>query len=306
MAESSKNVIDPGIISRVHQIDLRARMVVEGYVSGLHKSPYKGFSVEFAEHREYVAGDDLRYLDWKVFGKSDRYYIKQYEEETNLVCHLIVDVSESMNFGTVDWTKQDYALTVAAALSYLIIRQHDAVGLALFDDKIRTTLRAGGHRGQLQRIFGVLEDVKSGGDTAVGKVLARVAERVRRRGLVIVISDLVGDVNDVLAGLRRIRSRGHDVIVFHMLDPAELTFPFERMTMFEGLEGHPDLLADPKSLRAAYLEAVSTFRAKLRTGCMAERIDLVDMDTRTPLDVALSSYLAKRAAQARAGGGTAR
>ena len=287
MAEPNKNVVDPGIISRVHQIDLRARMVVEGYVSGLHKSPYKGFSVEFAEHREYVAGDDLRYLDWKVFGKTDRHYIKQYEEETNLVCHLIVDISESMNFGTVEWTKQQYALTVAAALGYLVVRQHDAVGMVLFDDDVRTTLRPGGHRGQLQRLFSILEEAKTGGETAVGKVLARVAERVRRRGLVVLISDLVGDVDDVLAGLRRIRSRGHDVVVFHVLDPAELTFPFERMTMFEGLEQHPDLLADPKSLRAGYLAAVEEFRSKLRTGCLAERIDLVDMDTNTPLDVAL-------------------
>jgi uncharacterized protein (DUF58 family) len=305
MAEPTKNSIDPSIISRVHQIDLRARMVVEGYVSGLHKSPYKGFSVEFAEHREYVAGDDLRYLDWKVFGKTDRHYIKQYEEETNLVCHLVVDVSESMDFGTEEWTKQQYALTVAAALGYLVIRQHDAVGLVLYDDDVRATLRPGGHRGQLQRLFAILEEAKTGGETAVGKVLARVAERVRRRGLVVLISDLVGDVNDVLSGLRRIRSRGHDVVVFHVLDPAELTFPFERMTMFDGLEGHSELLADPKSLRAGYLEALETFRSKLRTGCLAERIDLVEMNTRTPLDVALSSYLAKRAAQSRAGRGSA-
>ncbi len=172
MPDESKNVIDPGIISRVAQIDLRARMVVEGYVSGLHRSPYKGFSVEFAEHREYVPGDDLRYLDWKVFGKSDRYYIKQYEEETNLVCHLIVDVSESMDFGTVEYTKHQYAVTVAAAIAYLVVKQHDAVGLILFDDDVRKALQPGGHRGQLARVFTLLEEAGAGGDTAIGAVLA--------------------------------------------------------------------------------------------------------------------------------------
>lgn len=302
MAEPSRNVIDPGIISRVAQIDLRARLVVEGYVSGLHRSPYKGFSVEFAEHREYVPGDDLRYLDWKVFGKSDRYYIKQYEEETNLVCHLVLDVSESMDFTTAEITKHQYALTVTAALAYLVVKQHDAVGLVLFDDAVRQTLQPGSHKGQLRRAFTLLEEAAPGGETSVGKVLARVAERVRRRGLVVLVSDLLGDVDEVLNGLRRIRSRGHDVIVFHVLDPSERTFPFERMTMFEGLEQHPDLLADPKSLRAGYLNALEEYMAKLRAGCLAERIDLVEMDTSTPLDVALSSYLAKRAAQARAGG----
>ncbi len=303
MPEPQQSVLDPGIINRVARIDLRARMVVEGYASGLHRSPYKGFSVEFAEHREYVPGDDLRYLDWKVFGKSDRYYIKQYEEETNLVCHLLVDVSGSMDFTTSEVTKHQYALTVGAALAYLVVKQHDAVGLVLFDDDVRSTLKPGGHRGQLRRVFTLLEEAAPSGDTAVGKVLARVADRVRRRGLVILISDLMGDVDEILAGLRRIRSRGHDVIVFHVLDPAERTFPFERMTLFEGLENHADLLADPKSLRTAYLAALEQFMAKLRAGCLAERIDLVEMETSTPLDVALSSYLAKRAAQARAGRG---
>ena len=302
MADETRNAIDPAIISGVAQIHLRARMVVEGYVSGLHESPYKGFSVEFAEHREYVPGDDLRYLDWKVFGKSDRYYIKQYEEETNLVCHLVVDVSESMDFGTVAHTKHQYATTIAAAIAYLVVKQHDSVGLVLFDDDVRASLQPGSHQGQLRRAFSLLEETGAGGDTAIGKVLARVSERVRRRGLVIVVSDLVGDADEILNGLRRLRSRGHDVVVFHVLDPAELEFPFERMTLFEGLEHHPDLLADPKSLRKAYLEAVAAFRARLRAGCLAERIDLVDMSTRTPLDVALSSYLAHRAARARAGG----
>jgi len=295
VADRPTSPIDPEIISRVHKIDLRARLVVEGYVSGLHKSPYKGFSVEFAEHREYVPGDDLRYLDWKVFGKSDRYYVKQYEEETNLVCQALLDVSESMDFSTGDVLKKDYALTLAAAISYLVIKQHDAVGMVTFDDAVREVLQPGSSEGQLRRVFTLLEECETGGETSIGKVLAGVAERVRKRGLVVLISDLVGPVDEVLAGLRRLRSRGHDIIVMHVLDPAELTFPFERLTLFEGLEAYPDLLADPKALREAYMSGVDECMRKLRAGCLAERIDLVEMNTETPLDIALSSYLAKRA-----------
>ena len=299
MTDTSNNSLDAGIISRVSKIDLRARMVVEGYVSGLHKSPFKGFSVEFAEHREYVPGDDLRYLDWKVFGKSDRYYVKRYEEETNLVCSLILDVSESMDFGTGDWTKAQYANTIAAALAYLVIKQHDSVRLVTFDEDVRDSVPPGSHEGHLRKIFRLIENGGSAGKTNIGRVLRRAAEKVRRRGLVVVISDLVGDVDEVLSGLRMLRSRSHDVIVFHVLDPAEIEFPFDDMTLFEGLEGHPDLLADPKSLRQAYLEHVAEFRRKLRAGGLAHRIDVVEMNTNTPLDVALNSYLARRAAMRR-------
>src|SRR5262245_1744671 len=179
MPEAVKSPIDPKIISKVAKLDLRARLVVEGYVSGVHESPYKGFSVEFAEHREYAPGDDLRYLDWKVFGKSDRYYIKQYEEETNLLCHLVLDTSESMDFGTVDPAqggvrKFDYAMTIAASLAYLIVGQHDAAGLATFDDKVRTVLPAGSHAGHLRRIFEILEKTQPGGKTSLGAVLTQV------------------------------------------------------------------------------------------------------------------------------------
>jgi uncharacterized protein (DUF58 family) len=299
MPEAVKSPIDPKIISKVAKLDLRARLIVEGYVAGVHKSPYKGFSVEFAEHREYAPGDDLRYVDWKVFGKTDRYYIKQYEEETNLICHLVVDTSESMDFGTEGIRKFDYALTVAAALAYLIVGQHDASGLTTFDDKIRTVLAPGSHGKHLQRLFTILEKAKPGGKTAIGAVLTQVADKLRKRGLVVVISDLVGDVEDVLRGLRRIRSHRHDVVVFHVLDPAECEFPFDQMTLFEGLEEFPDLLADPKALRKTYLDHLADFRQRLRAGCVAERIDVVEMNTRTPLDVALTTYLAHRAARRR-------
>lgn len=299
MPEAVKSPIDPKIISRVAKLDLRARLVVEGYVSGVHKSPYKGFSVEFAEHREYTPGDDLRYLDWKVFGKTDRYYIKQYEEETNLVCHLVLDTSQSMDFGTEGVLKSDYAKTIAAALAYLIVGQHDAAGLTTFDEKIRSVLPPGSHGGHLRRLFELLEKGQPGGRTSLGAVLTQISEKLRKRGLVIVISDLVGDVEDILRGLRRLRSHRHDVVVFQVLDPSEIEFPFDQMTLFEGLEEFPDLLADPKALRQTYMEHLTAFRHRLRTGCLAERIDVVEMSTRTPLDVALTSYLAHRAARRR-------
>ncbi|MCE9634293.1 MAG: DUF58 domain-containing protein [Planctomycetes bacterium] len=295
-----KGTIDPSIIGRIAKLELRARLVVEGYVSGLHRSPYRGFSVEFAEHREYAPGDDLRYLDWKVFGKSDRYYVKRYEEETNLLCHLVLDISESMDFGTEGVRKFDYAATIAASLAHLVVEQSDAAGLVLFDDEVRAVLPPGNSAAHLRHIFDVIEKAKPKGKTELGTVLVRVSEQLRKRGLVVVISDLVGDVEEVLRGLRQLRSRKHDVIVLQVLDPAEIEFPFEQMTMFEGLEGIPEFLADPKSLRASYLARLETFRSRLRAGCLAERIDVVEMSTRTPLDVALTSYLSRRAATERA------
>lgn len=296
MAGAPRGVIDPAIISRVAKLDLRARLVVEGFVSGMHRSPYRGFSVEFAEHREYAPGDDLRYLDWKVFGKSDRFYVKRYEEETNLLCHIVLDISESMDFGTEGVRKFDYAATVAASLAYLVVEQNDAAGLVLFDDQVRSLLPPGNSALHLQRVFRTIESAQPKGRTDVGRALVRIADEVRKRGLVVLVSDLVGDVEATLRGLRQLRSRRHDVIVLQVLDPAEVEFPFDQMTMFEGLEGVPELLADPKSLRRAYLDRLAEFRRRLRAGCLAERIDVVEMNTRTPLDVALTSYLAQREA----------
>lgn len=301
MAETTeKGVLDPSVIGKVAKLELRARLVVEGYVSGLHRSPYRGFSVEFAEHREYAPGDDLRFLDWKVFGKSDRYYVKRYEEETNLLCHLVLDISESMDFGTEGVRKFDYAATCAAALAHLVVEQSDAAGLVLFDDDVRTILPPGNSSAHLKRVFESIENAKPTGNTDVGKVLVRVADQLRKRGLVVVISDLVGDVEQILRGLRQLRSRRHDVVVLQVLDPAEIEFPFEQMTLFEGLEQYEDLLAEPKSLRKAYLSRLDEFRTRLRAGCLAERIDVVEMSTRTPLDVALTSYLSRRSATERA------
>jgi len=304
-------------------LDLRARLIVEGYVAGRHRSPYKGFSVEFAEHREYAPGDDPRYLDWKVFGKSDRLYVKRYEEETNLLATICLDVSESMRYEDPDrraraeraaraarrggtaaeadadapaMSKSDYAATVAASLAYLVVHQQDAAGLVLFDDAVREVIPHGSQQVHLHRILQRMEQFRGGPRTDLESALGQVTEKARRRGLVVVVSDLLDSAERVLAGLRRIRSRRHDVVVFHVLDRDEVEFPFDRMTRFEGMEEPgPWLLADPRALRTSYLAALEQFRNEVRRGCLAERIDFVPLDTATPLDVALSGYLARRA-----------
>jgi len=297
--EDSRRYLDPKVLNRVSRLDLRARLIVEGYVAGRHRSPYRGFSVEFAEHREYTPGDDPRYLDWKVFGKSDRLYIKQYEEETNLVATICLDTSASMRYAAPEaregLTKSDYAATVAAAVAYLVIHQQDAAGLVLFDDSVRARIPSGSQTVHLQRILKRMDGFEGGPRTDISQTLGEVAESVRRRGLLVLVSDLLDDADRVLSGLRKLRSRRHDVVVFHVLDRDEVEFPFEKMTRFEGTEEpNPDLLCDPRSLRKSYLEALEEFRRKIRAGCLAERIDYVPLDTGTPLDVALSGYLARR------------
>ncbi len=288
--------LDPRTLNKISHLDLKARLIVEGYVAGLHKSPYHGFSVEFAEHREYVPGDDIKHLDWKVFGKSDRYYIKQYEEETNLVAYLVLDTSESMSYTSMTGvSKAEYASYVAAALAYLILQQQDSVGLALFDSEIRTFLPPASHSTHMKNVIQEIAVARPHEKTDVGTILHRLADRIRKRGLVILISDLLDRPENVLRGLRHLRHKRHDVIVFHVLDHDELTFPFERMTQFEGLEGLPSLIANPRALRKAYLAALGDYTKELERGCLANNVDYVLLDTSTTLDVALSSYLATRA-----------
>ncbi len=293
--EDYRKYLDPKTLNRIARLDLQARLIVEGYISGLHKSPYHGFSVEFAEHREYSPGDDIRHVDWKVFGRTDRFYIKQYEEETNLVCHLVLDVSESMDFASGEVSKLRYGQMVAAALAYLVIQQQDAAGLTLFDEEVRASLPAGSHASHMRALFHTLSSVEPRSGTRLGRTLNEVAQSIRKRGLVVLISDLFDDAEQILAGLRHLTHRRHDVIVFHVMDEAEIEFPFERMTRFEGLENLGHLVANPRSLREAYLAEVESFRRRIRRGCTANRIDYVLLNTATPLDVALSSYLARRA-----------
>ncbi|MCI0587334.1 MAG: DUF58 domain-containing protein [Planctomycetes bacterium] len=288
-------ILDPKVLDKVGRLELRARLLVEGFLAGLHRSPYKGVSVEFREHREYVPGDDPRFLDWKVFGKSDRFVIKEYEEETNLNCHLFLDTSESMGFASAGQTKFEYARTIAAALAYLCLRQRDGVGLSLYDEGIGKTLQATTGEGQVREVLRALEAASPSRKTATGRVLRETGERLRRRGIVVVISDLFDDPEEVLAGLRGLRQRGHEVLVFHTLDPAEVNFPYERMTLFEGLEMGPRLLVDPRALREAYLAEVKSYLDRIRAGCLSHRIDWVLASTDVPLDVALVTYLGKRA-----------
>jgi len=290
-----RKYLDPKALSRISRLELRARLIVEGYISGLHRSPYHGFSVEFAQHREYVPGDDIRHVDWKVYGRSDRFYVKEYEEETNMRVFLLLDVSESMTYGPpggVD--KITYGRSVAAALAFLALRQQDAVGLVLFDDDVRAMVPPASTRGQLQTVLSALEDVPPRGKTALGAVLSRIASEIHRKSLVVIISDVFDSVEAVQMGIRRLRHRGNEVILFHVMADDEVTFPFTRTTLFEGLEAQPDALIDPAALRKAYLAEVEAFRVDLRRRCRQDRADYVFLNTAQPYDVPLASFLAAR------------
>lgn len=300
--ESYQKYLDPQTLAKLEGLELRARLIVEGYVSGLHRSPYHGFSIEFAEHREYAPGDDLRYVDWKVFGKTDKFYLKQYEEETNLVSHLVLDTSESMRYqsGAAALSKLEYAQCVAAALAYLILQQQDSVGLVTFDSEIRSLVRASSNPSHLKQLLHVMDQSRPERKTASGPIFHDLAERLKKRGVVVVLSDFFDDVPALLKGLKHLRHRRHEVILFHVLDPAELDFPFRQPTLFKGLEELPELLADPRALRKAYLAEFERFVHELRLGCRAHRIDYVQMRTDQTLDLALSSYLTSRLSKSRA------
>jgi uncharacterized protein (DUF58 family) len=288
--------IDPRTLAKIQGLRLRARHIVEGYVAGLHRSPYHGFSIEFAEHREYAPGDDLRYVDWKVFGKSDKVYLKQYEDETNLLCYLVLDVSESMTYAAPEaaLTKLEYAQSVAAALAWLILQQHDSVGLATFDNQIRAMVRPAGNPSHLEQLLAVMESVTPGKKTAAGPIFHELAQRLTKRGVVIVLSDCFDDLKSLTAGLKHFRHRRHDVVLLHVLDGAELDFPFRGPTEFQGLEQFPGVQADPQAIRQAYLREVNLFRKNLEQECRRLHIDYFLLRTDQPLDLALMSVLATR------------
>jgi uncharacterized protein (DUF58 family) len=294
--DANPKFLDPQTLAKLRGLELRARSIVEGYVSGVHRSPYHGFSIEFAEHREYSPGDDLRYVDWKVFGKSDKFYLKQYEEETNLVAYMLLDTSESKRYQSEDvpLSKLEYAQCVAAALSYLVLQQQDSVGLATFDNEVRALVRPSGNPSHLKQLLHVMEHAEPQRKTRTGPIFHDLAERLKRRGLVLILSDLFDDVPAMLAGLKHFRHRRHDVVVFHVLDPAELDFPFRQTTLFRGLEQLPDVLTDPRALRQAYLEEFGRFVNAVRKGCRAQRVDYVQLRTDQSLEIALSSYIASR------------
>ncbi|HEV3262382.1 MAG TPA: DUF58 domain-containing protein [Gemmataceae bacterium] len=286
--------LQPDVIARAQALGLKARTIVEGLRVGEHRSPYRGFSVEFVQHREYVPGDDIRHIDWKGYGRSERYTIKQYEQETNFIGHILLDASRSMLYGAGATNKLEYAKLLAASLAYLIIHQRDSASLAVFDADWRSQLPASSQPGHVQTILRALESTQPQEKTAVGPLLHQLADKVRRRGLVFLISDCFDDVAGLLAGLQHLRFGGHEVTVFHVLHPDEVGFPFEGMIRFEGLEDYEKLLTRPHLIRPAYLRALHGYLEELRAGCEANRCDYVLMDTSRPLAEALTEYLARR------------
>ena len=288
--------LDFNILSRIRNMQLLARTVVEGYLLGLHRSPYRGFSVEFAEYRQYVPGDEIKHVDWNVYAKTDRYYIKQFEEETNVVCHIVLDASASMGYGSSDksFTKLEYASRLAACLAYLMMGQRDAAGLTIFDSKIRTMLPPRLRHSHLQHMLTELEQTVPGGETRIADCLHHIAEGLKRRGLVILISDLLDDPESTLSALQHFRFQGHDVIVLHVLDKSELEFDFSTLTEFTDLETGEALLISPESMRAHYRTQIDGFLAACAKGCANIKADYKLFDTTTPLDRALSEYLYRR------------
>lgn len=295
----STRYLPPEVLQRIAPLELRARKVVEGFIAGLHRSPYRGFSVEFAEHREYVPGDDTRHIDWRVYGRADRYYVKQYEEETNLRAHILLDCSASMDYperpGPGRMTKFEYASCVAACLAWLLMHQQDAAGLVLFDHEIREQIPPTARKGKIRTLIERIEQTRPGGPTHVRRLFPHLAERMAGRGMVVIVSDLLAPADDVIEGLRRFRYGGHEVLVLHVMDRDEIEFPFRENTRFEGLEAPgTELLADPPSLRRSYRAAVQRFIGRLRAACTEQRIDYALLSTRDPIDVALSTFLAAR------------
>ncbi len=295
MASSGK-YFDPKVLARIGRLELRARTVVEGIISGLHRSPYHGHSVEFVDHREYVPGDDPRHIDWKVLGRADRIVIKRFEEDTNLRGHILLDSSESMRFGYGDTlTKYDYGGTLAASLAYLLRKQHDAIGVTLFDSRIRERVPVSTQPGALYQIADAVERTAPDEKTGLRGVFSQIADEIPRRGMVIIISDLFAPRADLEEGLKQLVVRRHEVVVFHILDETELTFPFEGNTLFKGLEDYPELLAEPRTLREAYVEAVNRFVEEVREICSRLGVDYRLTHTGEPLDVAIVSVAAARA-----------
>ncbi|HMO13802.1 MAG TPA: DUF58 domain-containing protein [Pirellulaceae bacterium] len=284
--------LDAKTLDKIKRLDVRARLVVEGFITGNHRSPYNGFAVEFATHREYSPGDDLRHIDWKVWSKSDRLYIKEYEEETNLKCNIIVDCSKSMRYGeTTGWSKFDYASTLAASLAYLLQQQQDAVSLILFSNKVDKMLKPSASASHLKLMLHELENTVPSDKTDVDGVFQQLAAQIRQRGLVVLVSDLFLDVESLNKALQQFRLRRHEVIVFHVMHDDELTFPFDENTKFRGLEESIELLTEPRALRKSYLEAVEEYLKQVKKACAVNGVDHVLADAAKPLDAMLSSYL---------------
>ncbi len=297
--DDPQRYLDPLVLAKVRSLELKARLIVEGYLSGMHKSPYHGFSVEFAQHREYVPGDDIKHIDWKVYGRTGRFYLKQYEEETNLVLWILLDTSESMRYGSGPVTKYDYACMTAAALAYLTIHQADSVGFVTFDSQVRSFLKPSSQPSHLKEMVHQMNKGCGGEKTSLAPIFHDLAERITRRSIIVMLSDLFDEPATILAGIKHLRYKRHEVAVMNVMDAAELDFPFQEATLFRGLEQYPELLTDPRSLREGYLAEVNNFLTEMQHGCRNLNVDFVPLRTDNNLGVALSSYLAHRLARSK-------
>ncbi len=286
--------LDQDTLARVMKLELEAKKVVKGYLSGMHRSSQHGFAIEFAQHREYTPGDDIRHIDWKVFARKERFYLKQYDLETNLLCWFVVDCSDSMNYSSGKISKYDFASQAIAVLSYLVLHQGDRVGLARFSDRINDFLSPTGNQAKWRDLLKILSDALAQAPSKIGPCLHLLAERFQQRGLVMVFSDFFDDIEEILHGLKHLAFQGHEVVVFHILDRAEIEFPFYRSTLFHGLETPEEILTDPKGIRDSYLEAFNAFRAALEVKCRAMKIDYVMLVNDENLAQIIGSYLYQR------------
>ena len=282
------------IISKVSNLSLKARLLVEGLIVGMHKSPYHGFSVEFSENRSYNKGDEIRNIDWKIWGKTDKYFVKEYEEETNLLSHIILDQSKSMSYSSTQITKLEYAKTLAASLAYLMLKQQDGVGLTLFDSKIRALIEPKSKSNHNKSLFSIMEDINPGPDTKIGDILHISAESIKKKGLVIIISDFLDDLESIISGIKHYRYKGHEVILFHIMDDQELKLNFNDRTEFIDLETNETITTDPWHIKEDYRTGVKSFCDKLKINCRKNKVDYTLLNTNEPIEIALFDYLLKR------------
>ncbi len=294
--EDARRFLHPRTISRISRLEIRARHVVEGFISGLHRSPFFGHSVEFVQHRDYTPGDDIRHLDWKVWSKTDKFYVKQFEEETNLRCTLVIDVSNSMHYGSSPLNKYEYGCTIGACLAYLLLRQQDSVGAITFDEKVRHVVPGRSQHNHIHAICQAMHVSRPQDKTDIESILRRVAEEAPAKGMVVLISDLLVDREPLFRGLEMLRHNRHDVLLFHVLDQDELTFPFSGTTRFEGMEDLIDLTCDPRALRDGYMEALEEYMVEVRRGCARKAIDYIMVSTNEYFDAVLSKFLHQRMA----------
>ncbi len=296
-----RRYLDPRTLAKISSLELRARLIVEGLMTGSHRSPYQGVSVEFAQHRPYTAGDDIRHVDWKVLARADKVYLKQYQEETNLQLILMVDCSESMGFGSIEvdgktWSKYDHATSLAASLAYMAVHQADSVGLAIFDQQMSRYFKPSSSPTQWKLITNELQMMPRWNKTGIGKVLDQLAEKLTHRSVIVLLSDCFDDLDSIKKGLRHLRYKKHEIILMQVFDDQEVSFPFEDVTLFKGMEELGQLITEPRSLRDGYLEQLQLFTDQLKKMCRGMNIDYQRFVTSDPLDVSLSQFLATRAA----------